>query len=312
MLINYKEEQPIVYQILKNTIESNKHSHAYLFETNGYYNSIPLVFSFIKALFCPEKNIDNHCTKCSICPMIDSNNFPELKIIKPDGMWIKKEQLAEMMEEFNHKALIGSKKIYVILEAEKLNKASANSLLKFLEEPEDNIIAILVTSNIYQMLETIISRCQVISLKPYVSLLSVKNTENALSLVLYNNENPDEITLEKIKTVISFLKYYENNHLDTIIYMNKLWHATIKTKDDFVIAFEILIMYYKDILNYLLSIPLEYFYSYENDVREIAKKNTVFSVCHKLKTLLEYKEKIKFNVNTNLLMDKLIIELERG
>lgn len=313
MLVDYKEEQPIAYKILKNTIENNKISHAYLFETNGYYNSIPLVFSFVKSLICPNNNIDNSdCEKCQICKMIDDGNFPEVKVVKPDGMWIKKEQLLEMMDEFNKKALIGNKKIYVILEAEKLNKAAANSILKFLEEPEENIIAILVTDNIYQMLSTIISRCQIISLKPYLKLDNVENTEKALSLILYKEKELSEEKLEQMKAVINFLKYYENHHLDTIVYMNKVWHNFIKTKEDFVLAFEILIMYYKDILNYLLNIPLEYFYSYENDVKEIASKNTILSICQKLKILLEYKEKIKFNVNTNLLMDKLIIELERG
>ena len=312
MLIEYKEEQPIVYKILKNAINNNKISHAYLFETNGYYNSIPLVFSFVKTILCPKNMNNSNCEKCQICNMIDSGNFPEVKVIKPDGMWIKKEQLLDMMDEFNRKALIGNKKIYIILEAEKLNKSSANSILKFLEEPEENIIAILVTDNIYQMLETIISRCQIISLKPYLSLNKVESTEKALGLILYNKSELSEDEIEQIKSVINFLKYYENNHLDTIVYMNKLWHTRVKNKDDFVIAFEILIMYYKDILNYLLNIPLEYFYSYEKDIKEIASKNTIFSICHKLKILLEYKEKIKFNMNTNLLMDKLIIELERG
>ncbi len=313
MLVDYKNEQPITYQILKNTIKSGKQSHAYLFENNGYYNSIPLVFSFVKALLCPNKNTDDiGCNKCQICKMVDSHNFPEVKVIKPDGLWIKKEQLLELMEEFNRKAIIGNKKIYIILEAEKLNKSAANSILKFLEDPEENIIAILVTDNIYQMLETIISRCQIISFNPFISLNNVENTEKALSLILYGDENISEEKLEQIKTAIKFLKYYENNHLNTIIYMNKLWHTSIKVKEDFLSAFDVLIIYYKDILNYLLNIPLEYFQSYENDVQEIANKNEINSICHKLKILLEYKEKIKFNMNSNLLMDKLIIELERG
>ena len=49
-----------------------------------------------------------------------------------------------------------------------------------------------------------------------------------------------------------------------------------------------------------------------NDIKEIASKNTILSICNKLKILLEYKEKIKFNVNTSLLMDKLVIAFERG
>ena len=94
MLKQYKDEQPVVYRILTNAIQNGKYSHAYLFETNGYYNSIPLVFSFVKMLLCPNKNNEN-CSDCHICSMIDSGNFPEIKVIKPDGMWIKKEQLLE-------------------------------------------------------------------------------------------------------------------------------------------------------------------------------------------------------------------------
>ena len=50
-------------------------------------------------------------------------------------------------------------------EADKLNMSSANTILKFLEEPEDDIVAILVANNRYAVIETILSRCQVLSLK---------------------------------------------------------------------------------------------------------------------------------------------------
>ena len=116
----------------------------------------------------------------------------------------------------------------------------------------------------------------------------------------------------KLQKIINFPKYYENHHLDTIVYMSKVWHDFVKTKDDFVLAFEILIMYYKDVLSYLLNANIEYFNDYMNDIKEIASKNTILSICNKLKILLEYKEKIKFNVNTSLLMDKLVIAFEKG
>lgn len=311
MLEEFAQEQPIVYKILKNTIDNNKYSHAYLFETNGYYNSIPLVFSFVKAILCPSHGQHQEQMPCPVCEMIDSHNYPELQVIKPDGLWIKKEQLANLKEEFNQKAIMGNKKVYVILEAEKLNQASANSILKFLEEPEENIIAILVTNNIYQMLSTIISRCQKLSFKEGVKPQNVENTETKLSLILFNKKDIDEELYEKIKKVINFPKYYENHHLDTIVYMNAVWHDYIKSKDELLMAFDILIMYYKDVLNSLLNIKLDYFDTYENDIKTIANKNNLDSICHKLKILLEYKEKIKFNVNTNLLMDELIIAFER-
>lgn len=89
--------------------------------------------------------------------------YVDVKVIKSDGMWIKKDQLLDLQSEFNNKAFEGNKKIYIIRSAEKMNVQTANSILKFLEEPVDDIIAILITDNINMLLPTIISRCQVIN-----------------------------------------------------------------------------------------------------------------------------------------------------
>ena len=65
----------------------------------------------------------------------------------------------------------------IIKETEKLNASSANTILKFLEEPEDGIIAILLTDNRYHVLDTILSRCQILSLKENeFKLKKVSNT----------------------------------------------------------------------------------------------------------------------------------------
>ena len=92
MLDNYQKTQPIAYKILKNAVSKEKYSHAYLFETNGFYDSYNLIFSFIKEILCEEINQENHNPQtCNTCRMIDSGNYPEIEIISPDGMWIKKE-----------------------------------------------------------------------------------------------------------------------------------------------------------------------------------------------------------------------------
>jgi len=200
MLDNYQKTQPIAYKILKNAVSKEKYSHAYLFETNGFYDSYNLILSFIKAVLCKDINKETHNPEqCNICCMIDSGNYPEIEIIEPDGMWIKKDQLKKLQTEFSKKAIIGDKKIYIIKEAEKLNKQSANSILKFLEEPEEGIIAILVTDNIYGILETIRSRCQLIELKESKKELSVKNTNNKVIFKILNNFI--KITLFDIKTI---------------------------------------------------------------------------------------------------------------
>ena len=85
------------------------------------------------------------------------------------------------------KSVSSEKKVYIINGVENLNIAASNSILKFLEEPEENIIAILVCDNINNVLETIISRCQVINLK-LSSLLS----DNMLYNVANSFFNDDE------------------------------------------------------------------------------------------------------------------------
>ena len=87
MLDTYKDKQPIVYKILKNAVSKDKYSHAYLFETNGFYDSYNFIIAFVKSLLCPKNKTNNSdCEECNICHTIDSGNFPEIKIIEPDNI----------------------------------------------------------------------------------------------------------------------------------------------------------------------------------------------------------------------------------
>lgn len=306
MLDDYQKDQPIIYKILKNQIVNEKNSHAYLFETNGYFDSQKFIEAFIKSLLCPNKYLNKEkCKNCHQCEVIEAGNFPEIKTINPDGLWIKKEQLQELQSEFNEKAIIGTKRIYIINGAEKLNKSAANSILKFLEEPEGNIIAILITDNVYGVLETIRSRCQILRLKES-SLDNTKAQTDKIKKIL-NIDIEEEI----INRIIEFVDYYETHHINTILYMNKIWNEYIKTKDNMINAFDIMIMYYKDILNYKITNKLEIFEE-TNQLNKIKNENKISELCNKINILSKQKQNIKYNANINLLMDKLIIELEGG
>jgi len=186
MLDDYKENQKISYRILKNSVKKNRNSHAYLFETRGYGKSLDFAIAFAKYLLCPNHHANKEESKdCFVCNQIEATSFPELKIIEPDGATIKKEQLLELKDEFNKKSINSDKKVYIINGAEKLNPSSSNSLLKFLEEPEENIVAILITDNKFQLLDTIISRCQIVTLNNFI------NTDNyieGIANLLFNDE----------------------------------------------------------------------------------------------------------------------------
>ena len=310
MLDGYKNSQPIAYQILKNAIINDKCSHAYLIETGGFYDTFNFVMSFVKSLLCPKTKLTkDNCGNCHQCEVIDSGNFPEIEIIEPDGLWIKKEQLQNLQKEFNTKALIGNKRIYIIKQADRLNKSSANSILKFLEEPDNNLVAILITDNIYNVLSTIRSRCQVLRLQAFNQKNDNENYIEKLKKMVKSNKIKSDTIEEKITKVIEFVNYYEKQHMNTLLYMGKIWNVYITNKEETEMAYEIMINYYKDILNYQLNKPLEIFEINDN-IKTIAKNNTQDEICYKLNKIVELKELIKYNINLNLLMDKLIITLE--
>ena len=305
MLDEYKDSQKISYKILKNCIEKNKISHAYLIETNNYAQYYSFALSFAKSLVCPNNYTNNDkCGECKICERIDHNNFPEIKIIEPDGLWIKKEQLNVLQKEFSTKSVESKYKIYIIKNAEKLNSSSANSILKFLEEPEENIIAILLTDNIYEMLSTIVSRCQVIKLK---SDLGNETLEN----LLFKNNEDSLYQQQLIETAVNFVIKYEKQKINTILFMQSIWHDFFKEKDKILIGFETMILFYKDVLNYMISNKINYFEKYNNQIKEISSNNKTHDITRKIKILLDLKEKIYYNINNQLLMDKLIIEWEK-
>ena len=291
MLDEFMNEQKVAHRILTNSIIKNKCSHAYLIETNGYLKKIELAKAFAKYLLCPNNYSNNQrCVNCTQCENIDKNIFGELKIIEPDGMWIKKEQLLELQEEFKMKSVLANKKVYIITDATKLNPSSSNSILKFLEEPSDNIVAILLADNIHQLLDTIVSRCQVITLN------KILQTENKLeSLLSVNIENLDLVK----ETSVNFI-----NEIEKQKEKKKLFHNNIQDKNELIVSFEIMILYYKDAINEKLNRNLELF-----DNVNMLTNNDIEELNRKIKVITNLKNKIYVNANTNLLVDKLILEL---
>lgn len=297
MLDKYIEKQNIVYKTLTNAVSKNTYSHAYLFETNDNEDAFDIALSFAKTLLCPNNYTNNNkCVNCTQCQKIDKNIFSDIQIINPDGMWIKKEQLDLLQKEFSKKSIESNKKIYIINNAELLNVQASNSILKFLEEPEENIIAILITKNIYQLLPTIVSRCQIISLK--------KNNKQEKII--------DEEINEKLEYVNNFVKYLEKEKIETMLMTQKLWHDYFKERKDYIVGYELILIYYKDILNFKLNRKIELFSDYKEEIEIIANNNTFSNLIYKINKVIELKEYIKVNANQNLLLDKLIIELSRG
>ena len=221
---------------IDNVLLNNKISHAYLIVVDNYDEDLRYIYDFIKMILlnCEYEKIDNNN---DIIKQIDSNNYPDIRVISTDTSIIKKSQLLELQEEYNNKSLLDNKRIYIILEAEKLNDSAANTMLKFLEEPEDDIIAFLITNNRYHVINTLLSRCQVLSIKEnsfdleyddnFIELLnSIVNPNNFFinykdfsNNIFIDKDVTKNLFIKVENTILGYLesKYTKNKYDETII-----------------------------------------------------------------------------------------------
>ena len=308
MLEEYEKKEPIIYRQISNSIK-NGLSHAYLFELNDNIYAYEMIMSFVKKVL---SNGDDNIAK-----RIDDGNYPELKHIFPDGQLIRKEQLEELQKSFSTISLENDKRFYIIHDSEKLNVAAANSLLKFLEEPSDGIIAILLTNNINLMLKTIVSRCQILTfsknkLEDYIKFNQITSniTLHKLFFTIWKNKDElNEYHRNFVKKVIEFINYYEKNKLKTIVYENRFFEE-FNDKIELNKFFECVILFYRDLLRYKFGSDVLYFDDYIDYIKEFSCINTEEMIIKKINTLLEKVRLIKNNVNTSMFIDGIIIDME--
>lgn len=161
-----QEYQPLVFAQLKKSIKHGRIAHAYLFEGDKGTGKHELSLWLAKRLFCTDVQEEAPCGKCSNCVRIAQGEHPDVIQIEPDGQIIKVDQIRQLQEEFSKSGFESRLKIFILFQADKMNNSAANSLLKFLEEPVGNFLAILETESLGRILPTIQSRCQIIHFSP--------------------------------------------------------------------------------------------------------------------------------------------------
>ena len=151
--------QEHVKRALKNAIETNKISHAYLFTGPRGTGKTSTARIFAKSLNCVDGPTIHPCGKCSNC--IDITNSTPMDVVEIDAASNRSVEDAEKIIERVMYAPVNSRyKIYIIDEVHMLSTTAFNALLKTLEEPPQNVIFILATTEVHKVLDTIKSRCQ--------------------------------------------------------------------------------------------------------------------------------------------------------
>lgn len=157
--------------------------HAYLLTGARHVGKTTLATEYAKALLCshtvdvdrPDVLLSRPCNACRSCRLIDSGNHPDLRFVRPcdkegnvdrDAGILRVEQAGEIIHEAALSPLEGRFKCFIIQDMHFANMSFANKLLKTLEEPPTHVILLLTALDRSSLLPTIVSRCQLLELRP--------------------------------------------------------------------------------------------------------------------------------------------------
>lgn len=155
--------------LLKGHIKKDTLRHAYLLTGPRGVGRRTLALRFIQALNCPTPlERGDACQTCSTCKRIERMQHPDLFVVQSeeDGHTLKVDQVRDLLHSLSLSAYEARYKIALLLDFEEATTGAANALLKTLEEPPAQVILILTAENSSLLLETIVSRCEEIRLRP--------------------------------------------------------------------------------------------------------------------------------------------------
>lgn len=305
---------------LKNAITSDKVNHAYIFNGPDKSGKMMLAEAFAQALQC-ERQETEACTECKSCRQAQDHNHPDIIYLaheKPNTISVN-----DIRDQLNNDIVIkpysSRYKIYIVDEAEKMNVQAQNALLKTIEEPPAYAVILLLTTNADSFLQTILSRCILLNLKPVTddkirrhlmvryqipdyqadicTAFAQGNVGKAIQLASSDDFN------ELKASVLQLLKRLEDIDLYEM-------GAAIKQITEYKLAitdyFDLMMIWFRDVL-YLKA---------TNDVNRLIFKDEVYDIKKQavkrsyqgIEIILEALEKAKVRLNANVNFD-LVIEL---
>ncbi len=168
MIYPWQETQ---WQQVTQLIETERLPHAMLLQGNQGLGKSDFAIAMAAAVLCKQPGADRQaCGTCSACRLLAAKTHPDLHCLKPTPptkttsknpvLSIKIDDVRSLCEKLNQTSQFGGYRVAIINQADQMNAASANSLLKTLEEPGQNVLMILATSKTHRLPVTIRSRCQ--------------------------------------------------------------------------------------------------------------------------------------------------------
>lgn len=317
---NLFTNQPEVVKLINNSFNNDRLVQTYLFHGEKGTLKFDAAMYIASLILCEA---GGNCGVCSQCKKIERLINPNIFIISPDGDSIKKEQVDALEHEFSLTS--DSKRVFIIKDIDKATLAASNSLLKFLESMNEGCYGILLTENINRVIPTIKSRSVNVYFRPKSQVIISKELIKrgidgdicrAISTLTNNTSEAiemckDKILLELIELVkqIGLDIEEEDKNISLVLVENGniLKQMDRKYHDYFL---DLLVHIQRDKVKKLLCISEGIIF---DDTLEFCTINLNRSQEVKvLEILLSYKDKIKYNINMDLMYTSLMIDIRKA
>lgn len=313
---------------LQNAIAMNKVSHAYIIngERNAGKEFIARVFAM--ALQCEKKEAEP-CGECHSCKQALSNNQPDIIYIsheKPNTIGVE-DIRTQINGDIDIKPYSSQRKIYIMNEGEKMTVQAQNALLKTLEEPPEYAVILILTTNVDELLPTILSRCVVLNMKPVTDAQVKEYLMEELGVpdykanicVAFARGNIGKAKLlasseefEKVKDeAITLVKYINDMEINEIV---KAIKKISEYKFDVNDYLDILSVWYRDVLLFKATKDVNSLI-FKEEIQQIMKvsdRSTYAGIETIVNALQQAKKRLDANVNFDLTMELLLLTIKEN
>lgn len=307
-------------EFLKKAHSKNRLTHLYIFSGDAGTGKKELSLNLAEIILKPYDKSTNFKQN------IENLTHPQVHYIKPEGSTIKKAQIIDLQTEFSKTSLIDGPRIYIIEDIDLISSSAANSLLKFMEEPESSLVyGILLTTNIGNVLPTIISRAQTIKLNAlnkttFINYLMDNEVEErvATNLAYITNSVEEALIIKDNEVFIQIIEFLEEmidkwndpTYSINLKVFDKLEILSYDRKN-YQMFLELMLVYFLDIIHYKTHQNLIFEYLRPN----IQKASQVITVKQLEAITTAIQNEIinqTYYINISLSLNALIIVLEKG
>lgn len=317
--------QKQVIEFLEKSIEKNSLSHAYIFAGAPNIGKFTLAKLFAKSLECTSKtNIP--CNSCDSCYKTENASHPDIQIIEKeeDKKGITIEQIRDLEHNLSLNPYCSKYKIVIIKDAENLNLEASNSLLKTLEEPSAKSILILTVSNQAKLLPTIVSRCQLIKLKPVLfeniyNFLKKKGVPDEraieISRIVFGRpglavkmSEDDDLFLNRKKLTGELLDLLQKSDFEKMNFVKNIKKEDLDRGKDIV---DILMLLFRDMFLLKMNVSSTINYFFKKRLEDLSAKISQEKITKAINVISDVKNQLKYNVNLKLTLETLLINLPK-